>query len=277
MKQLNVKTTNNKTLKQQHTNTTPQPHNNQDNKTTNTTKMQNNKTKTKRRPNWQSQPIWAKLWPSLWYFVDQIWRWKAPGNLPGTMPGHPFWPWRVPERVLRTIPGHLWTQTSKNHKKNNFVRAHFGSLVPLFFYIFSVCCSNAFFEGLQTTLLKMLDHFWYNFLIILVTCSKCWNPWKMQPSYEKTCFFSFREHAFPQALFISSKQFLQPRFYRCLSILVSFLEPIWTPLANFFDSNFRDSKNTSCLSRGIPQAEGIWDTSRVRGELGKLGFQVPPR
>ena len=90
----------------------------------------------------------------------------------------------------------------------------------------------------------------------------------MQPSHEKACFFSFREHAFPQALFISSKQFLQPRFYRFLSILVSFLEPIWAPLANFFDSNFRDSKNTNCLSRGTPQAEGIWDTSRVRGELG---------
>ena len=89
----------------------------------------------------------------------------------------------------------------------------------------------------------------------------------MQPSHEKACFFSFREHAFPQALFISSKQFLQPRL---LSILVSFLEPIWAPLANFFDSNFRDSKNTNCLSRGIPQAEGIWDTSRVRGELGSI-------
>ena len=93
----------------------------------------------------------------------------------------------------------------------------------------------------------------------------------MQPSHEKACFFSFREHAFPQALFISSKQFLQPRFYRFLSILVSFLEPIWAPLANFFDSNFRDSKNTNCLSRGTPQAEGIWDTSRVRGELEASG------
>ena len=96
----------------------------------------------------------------------------------------------------------------------------------------------------------------------------------MQPSHEKACFFSFREHAFPQALFISSKQFLQPRFYRFLSIFVFFLEPIWAPLANFFDSNFRDSKNTNCLSRGTPQAEGIWDTSRVRGELGEpLGGQ----
>ena len=94
----------------------------------------------------------------------------------------------------------------------------------------------------------------------------------MQPSHEKACFFSFREHAFPQALFISSKQFLQPRFYRFLSILVSLLEPIWAPLANFFDSNFRDSKNTNCLSRGTPQAEGIWDTSRVRGELETSGI-----
>ena len=147
MKQLNVKTTNNKTLKQQHTNTTPQPHNNQDNKTTNTTKLQNNKTKTKRRPNWQSQPIWAKLWPPLWYFVDQIWRWKAPGNLPGTMPGHPFWPWRVPGRVLRTIPGHLWTQTSKNHKKLIFSELILAPFFHSFFTYFPCVVRPRFWKG----------------------------------------------------------------------------------------------------------------------------------